>query len=215
MKRSFVFILLLALLSSNGIIAQEASGTKGEVNQTERKRSVAPDRNSAFSVSTNLFDWADLGTINFDTGFSVSRHISLHLGGKYNPWEITPSKGEYKLIKNQQLSGALGIRYWPWYVFSGWWICAKAQYCQFAETGIWRPALDTGKALGGGLSFGYTVLISKHFNLEFGAGFWGGKLLEHNLYHCPDPIHTDFPRESGPKAFIAINDVNISLQWVF
>lgn len=119
------------------------------------------------------------------------------------------------MVQNQQKSASLGVRYWPWYVFSGWWVCAKAQYCDYAETGIWRPEYDSGKAVGGGLSAGYTLLISKNFNIEFGAGFWGGKLLEHTLANCPDPDCMDKPRESGPKNFIALNDLNISLHWVF
>lgn len=214
MKRSLAVFLMLALVCSS-VAAQEDNHSKAEARRAERRQVAISEQNSAFSISTNLFDWADLGTINLDAGFALSRHFSLQAGVKYNPWSITPSKGEYSLIQNQQLSGSLGMRYWPWYVFSGWWICAKAQYCDFSETGIWRPALDTGKAVGGGLSTGYTILMTKHFNIELGAGFWGGKLLEHNLYHCPDPVHTDFPRESGPKSFIAINDVTISLQWVF
>lgn len=175
---------------------------------------VRHEEGANFDISTNLFDWADLGTVNLDFGYAFARHFSAQVGVKFNPWSFK-TQGPITLVQNQQKSASLGVRYWPWYVFSGWWVCAKAQYCDYAETGIWRPEYDSGKAVGGGLSAGYTLLISKNFNIEFGAGFWGGKLLEHTLANCPDPDCMDNPRESGPKNFIALNDLNISLHWVF
>ena len=38
------------------------------------------------SLSTNLVEWGNYGTINLDGGMSVSQHFSLLAGVKYNPW---------------------------------------------------------------------------------------------------------------------------------
>ena len=179
-------------------------------------KSTSAEDTYKFDLSTNLFDWADLGTVNVDFGYALSRHFSLQAGAKFNGWQFKPKDSEFELVENKQLSFSLGARYWPWYVFSGWWVAAKVQYADYEETGIWRQAYDIGKALGAGISAGYTMMITERFNIEAGFGFWGGKLLEHELYHCPGRCYElgDL-RESGPKGFIALNDINISFHFLF
>ena len=212
MTRIFTLAISILLVSFSAAAQNTAAEKEHSVGDRIEKSQNRAAKNMAFDLSTNVFDWADFGTINVDFAMSVSRHITLQAGLKYNPWKFEPKKGPISLVQNQQKSASFGVRYWPWYVFSGWWICAKAQYCDYCEAGVWRQALDQGKALGAGLSAGYTVMINKRFNIEFGAGFWGGGLLEHTLYNAPGE---EVPRESGPKGFIAINDVNISLHWLF
>lgn len=126
------------------------------------------------AISTNAVDWLNFGTVNLSVGVDVARHFSLEAGARYNPWSFSKSSG--LAIRNQQTTAFAGVRFWPWYIFSGWWIAARCQYSRFSDTGIWRYALNEGTALGAGLSFGYTLMISKHFNLEFGAGVWGGEI---------------------------------------
>lgn len=203
---SLLFVLLCLSLS-----AQEKPTREKVV-----RKATASENYSRFDISTNVFDWADYGTINLDASMSLSRHLSLQLGAKYNPWAFRNEHGPTFLTQNQQKSVSLGIRIWPWYVYSGWYICIKGQYCDFSECGVWRQALDEGVAVGGGLSAGYAIMLGKHVNLELGAGGWGGRLLKHNLYRCPDDAAClETPRESGPKNFIAINDLNISFHWLF
>ena len=163
------------------------------------------------AVSTNLFDWANFATVNLEAGVSVHQHFSIQAGARYNPWKFKTQKLGMPLYNNQTTAYA-GFRYWPWYVFSGWWIGAQAQYTDYKETGIWRHALDTGKAIGGCLSFGYTLMLHEKLNLEFGAGMWAGRRYEHLLYCCPDCMQV---RESGPGNFVALNDISISLMYVF
>ena len=40
--------------------------------------------------------------------------------------------------------------------------------------------------IGGGLSVGYTLLVHKRLNVEFGAGVWGGAKTKYNLYCCTE-----------------------------
>lgn len=209
--KKVIFLAIFVMAVPALCAAQDVAAT---VNHEKARKVVREETKSTFDISTNLFDWADFGTVNLDLGVAVSRHLSVQVGAKYNPWQFE-GKGPISLKQNQQKSASVGLRYWPWYVYSGWWICAKAQYCDYAETGIWRQAYDAGKALGGGLSAGYTLMVSKHFNIELGAGLWGGRLLEHTLADCPDPDCMANPRESGPKNFIAVNDLNVSFHWVF
>lgn len=162
-------------------------------------------------LSTDVVDWAALGTINLEAGVSLHQHFSLQAGAKYNPWDFKTRKLSLPLY-NHQTTAHVGFRYWPWYVFSGWWIGAQAQYTKYEETGLWRPALDTGSAVGGGLSFGYTLMLHERLNLEFGAGVWAGRRYEHTLYCCPDCMRV---RQSGPGNFVALNDISVSLMYVF
>lgn len=212
--KKILFITIFCMAVPALCAAQDDAVAGRQERGTSAKRIVREESTSTFDLSTNLFDWGNLGTLNVDLGIAFARHFSAQVGVKYNPWQFK-GQGPISQVQNQQKSASLGVRYWPWYVFSGWWISAKAQYSDYAETGVWRQAYDAGKAVGAGLSAGYTLLINKNFNIEFGAGFWGGKLLEHTLADCPDPGCMANPRESGPKNFIAINDLNISLHWVF
>ena len=174
-------------------------------------RMTGQERKASEALSTDLVDWAYLGTANLEAGVSVHRHFSLQAGAKFNPWSFKTRESDLDLY-NKQTTAYAGFRYWPWYVYSGWWVGAQAQYTGYSETGGWRHALDTGKALGAGLSFGYTLMLNENFNLEFGAGEWGGRRFEHTLYCCPDCMKV---RQSGPQNFVALNDISISVMYVF
>lgn len=164
-----------------------------------------------FDISTNLFDWLDLATINLDASIPVSRHFTIQAGFKYNPWNFKVNKGGITQMRNQQQSVSAGARYWPWGTYSKLWICSKLQYRNYSETRARGLYLDVGKALGAGLSLGYMWRIGDHLGIELGGGFWGGRLLEHAMYDGPD----ERCYELGPKNFIALNDLNISLHWLF
>ena len=168
-------------------------------------------RKTQVALSTDLVDWANFGTVNLEAGVSLHQHFSVHAGAKYNPWNFK-TRNLGLALYNKQTTAYAGFRYWPWYVLSGWWVGAQAQYTDYAETGVWRHALDTGKAIGGGVSFGYTLMLHENLNLEFGAGVWAGRRFEHTLYCCPDCMKV---RASGPGNFVALNDISISLMYVF
>ena len=139
-----------------------------------------------WTVSTNALSWASLGTINAEGAYSLSQNFSVNLGGSINPWEASSPTGVALL--NKHYGGYLGIKYWPWHVYSEWWINAKVQYRNFEHLGILTQQLVTGDAVGGGLSAGYSFMLSNRFNLDVGAGFWGGKLLNYKKYHGTQPI---------------------------
>jgi len=156
-----------------------------------------------FSIGTNAIDWANFGTANLDLGLSVAQHVSLVAGAKYNPWDFSKADEQ---IYNKLMDFYAGLRIWTWYANSGLWFQIKGQYADYKITGTWRHALDEGKAVGGGLAIGYSYMINDHFNIEIGAGGWGGYLLEHNLYECADCKRI---RESGPRAFIDLDNITV------
>lgn len=163
-----------------------------------------------FTVSTNVIDWANFGTVNAEFGYSVSQHVSVLAGAKYNGWDF--SKPELtKYSKN--IVGYAGFRYWPWYVNSGLWFQFKGQYADYEITGTWRPAVDVGRAAGVGAAIGYTFMINEKFNIELGAGGWGGYLLEHNVYYSP--VKMELRDDSGPRAFVDLDNITAALVFVF
>ena len=166
-----------------------------------------------WSVQTNLLDWLSLGTANLEAGMSLSQHFSLMAGARYNPWEFT-TESPASVIRNQQTTGYVGLRYWTWYVNSGFWMGLKGQYMNsFSNTGIWRAALKEGKnGWGGGLSMGYTFMLHKHLNLEAGLGVWAVHFQEYGFYSSPAKT---FVRQEGPAFFIYPDMISLSLVYVF
>lgn len=161
-----------------------------------------------FSVSTNAVSYLNLGTINAEMSYSAARHWTVTAGAKYNPFSFNGKEGEFR---NRQQSYNVGIRYWPWHTYSGWWIAAKAQYQEYNTGGFFSPETEEGDRWGGGVSAGYTYMISPKFNLEFGLGFWAG-MGKYVVYSCPT---CGLTLDSGTKAFILPNEIIIGVSYVF
>ena len=164
---------------------------------------------SRWSVSTNVGDWAALGTANLWLAFGLSRHVSLELDAKANPW--TFNRGGDSQFENRNVTTALGARWWPWYVYSGWWFGGKAQYQQYNRGGIGSSETEEGDAVGLALGLGYAVQVAPWFNIDFGLGFWGGTTA-FVTYACP---RCGKVVDSGHKLFILPNEVLISAQFIF
>ncbi len=163
-----------------------------------------------FSLSTNMLEWANFGTVNVEAGMSLSQHVSLHLGGKYNPWKFNTQSG--MPVYNNQTTAYLGCRYWLWYVNSGWWLGARVRYLDFQETGVLRPKLFEGRSVGAGLLFGYTFMLNEHLNLELGGGAWGGRHLEYARYRT---VSSRELLDSGARNFFFIDELSLSIMYVF
>lgn len=162
------------------------------------------------SISTNLIDYASLGTLNLDASYAVSQHWSVTASARYNPF--TFNKGEAgKQFQYRQQSYALGARFWPWHSFSGWWISGKARYQEYNWGGIISPETEEGDKVGLGVSAGYTFMISSHFNVELGLGAWGGRAW-FKKYSCP---MCGLTIDKGKKWFLFPDDFMISFAYVF
>ena len=161
-----------------------------------------------FSVATNLVDYADFGTLNAEGDVAVGRRWTLTAGAKYNPFLFRPDSEP--VSARQRLFGA-GVRFWPWHVFSGWWLAGRVQYQEFNRGGIRSTETDEGDRYGAGLSAGYSYMLHPHLNVSVGAGVWGG-YERYTTYSCPVCGMTE---ETGEKTFILPHDLTISLSYVF
>ena len=103
------------------------------------------------------------------------------------------------------------MRYWPWYVYSGWWVGGKVQYQEYNWGGLTSDKTEEGDRFGAGISAGYTYMLAPHVNLDFGLGLWGG-YDKYKRYSCPVCGLTE---ASGDRFFILPNDVTLALSFVF
>lgn len=160
------------------------------------------------SVSTNLADYAMLGTVNAGASVSVARHWTVDASVKYNPFKYG-SGNEVKQYRQRLVSA--GARWWPWYVYSGWWISGKAQYQEFTKGGFVSEETSEGDRYGGNITAGYSYMVGKHLNMEFGLGMWGG-YEKYTTYACP---HCGAIVDEGEKYFILPSDIIVSLSYIF
>jgi len=167
-----------------------------------------PCKAQRWSLATNVVDYVNFGTMNLEGSLATSQHWSMTAVAKFNPFRF-----EYKgkpLSARQQLYG-LGMRFWPWHVYSGWWAGTRLQYQEYNRGGIKTEATDEGDRFGVGLSGGYSYMLNKHLNLDVGVGVWGG-YDRYVTYACPVCGVTV---DSGERGFILPSDLMLSLVYVF
>lgn len=162
------------------------------------------------SLSTNTLDYAYLGTMNMEGSYAIAQHWSVTAGLKYNPF-TWKAENETGIMRNRQFVCAAGVRYWPWHVYSGWWLAAKGQYQIYNIGGITKLDTREGNRIGGGVAAGYSYMLLKHLNLEMGVGAWGG-LDRYVLFSCPKCGRI---LDQGDELFVLLNDVILSLTYVF
>ena len=162
------------------------------------------------SVSTNVLDYACLGTLNADVSYSISRRWSITAGARYNPFTFRKGDPDRQFQMRQQ-SYSIGARLWPWHTWSGWWFAGKIRYQEYNFGGIRSPETREGDRFGGGLYAGYTYMLSPRFNIEFGLGVWSG-MDSYSRYSCQQ---CGLLEMSGQKWFVLPDDIMIALVYVF
>ena len=173
------------------------------------------------SVSTNLVDWANLGTINAEASLAFSRHFSVTVGGRYNNWSFRPGEADARLddpegqlerqFQNRKMAFNLGMRWWPWYINSGWWVAWKGQYMMYNRGGVFNHTSEEGDSAGLSIGAGYSLMLTKYMNIEFGAAGWGGWKW-YKTYQCTKCGQI---LEEGNKFFFLPDNVFVSLVFVF
>lgn len=167
-------------------------------------------RAQRFALSTNVVDWATFGTVNIEGAFGLNRGFSFHLGVEYNPWTFAKHvEGRQFQLRQTTVEGS--IRWWPWYVFSGWWIGMDLRHTAYNIGGFLMDGLSQeGYATGGGFSGGYSLMLSTHWNIDFGLGFWAGS-RSYRVYDC---AFCGTLTDEGRKMFI-LPDAKVSFVFIF
>ena len=202
-----------------------------------------------WAVAVNAADMVSLGTISAEGSVSVGQHATINAVAKVNPWTFNKNRPEQ--FQSRQQTYSIGARWWPWNVYSGWWMAGRAQYQQYNRGGLRvlevmngrsrvgarddemlnqvrhdemlnqvqhdggsrvEPGMtEEGDAYGLSLGAGYSLMLGKHVNIDFGLEVWGGRTI-YTVYACPTCGKVT---ESGKKWFFLPNDLVLSFQWVF
>lgn len=162
------------------------------------------------SLATNAVEYFNMGALNGEVAVSLGTHLSLAAGAAYNPWNYGSEENGY--LQNRQRNFSIGMRYWPWHTYSGWWVALKGQYREYNRGGFFgNQQSEEGDAWGSGLSVGYALMLSRHLNLDFGLGAWAGTTA-YTTYACP---RCGRILESGNKAFLQPDEMRAAIVYIF
>lgn len=161
-----------------------------------------------YSVSTNVLDYVNLGTFNMEASCGLARQWSVTAGVKYNPFTFGEGNSGFT---DRQRSVDVGARFWPWYIYSGWWLSGKLKWQEYNRGGFSSPGAVEGDRYGGSLGAGYSFMLHKHLNLDIGLGLWGG----YDKYVAYECIKCGNVTGSGEKIFVLPNDILLTISYIF
>lgn len=161
-----------------------------------------------FAVATNVLDYVNLGTLNLEASCGIARQWSLSAGLKYNPFSYGEGSAEFT---DRQRSIDAGARFWPWHIYSGWWLSGKLKWQEYSRGGISSRQSTEGDRYGGSLGAGYTFMLNSHLNLDIGMGLWGGydRYVAYECLRCGRVI------DGGEKFFVLPNDILLTISFIF
>ncbi|MDD4591890.1 MAG: DUF3575 domain-containing protein [Parabacteroides sp.] len=110
-------------------------------------------------------------TFNLGCEVAMTKHWSLDVSGDYNPWKFG---SDDKSIKHWLVQPEL--RYWFHEHYNRSFVGLHGMYIDYNTSGVsllnvMKSGYDyDGQAYGCGLSYGYHLYMSAHWNVEFTAG---------------------------------------------
>ena len=143
---------------------------EAEVPARVETRHATSLQEQAISLRTNLLLWA-IATPNLGLEWKPSPNIGILINGAYSHWIWNSEDKQHRtwLIQPE-------IRYY----FSGWFVGVEAHAAQFNfkfnDTGY------QGDALGGGLTGGYRLQLSKCLDMDFSLGL-GYSQVKYDTYY--------------------------------
>lgn len=131
-----------------------------------------------YAVHTDALGLAT-GTLNAGVSAAAGAKWSLHFPVQYNPWTLSDNK------KLKQLTIQPGARFWLDQSYGyGWFIGMNAVVSRFNASGVLGSDYRyDGMAFGGAFTAGFSLPVTRFFNLEFEAG-GGVAYTVHDKYEC-------------------------------
>lgn len=162
------------------------------------------------SISTNLADYACLGTLNAAAGYRISARWMLGAGFRYNNWDWRCDCDERAFQDKRRTFHAGGL-YWLRDSCGGAWLAGRLQMEQYNRGGLFgNPRTEEGDAFGTAFGAGFSHRLGQRLRLDAGVFFWSG-LAIYNLY--------DAPRcgkclvQKGMKGFLRYDSAVIALSY--
>lgn len=139
-------------------------------------------RAQTVGIKTNMLEWAAFGTANLGLDLSAGNHFTIGANGAINPWKWSAGKS------TRMWGGELELNYYFTYKYYGHHIGLYGHYSRY-DLGMRKYNFD-GFLYGGGLSYGYTFVLSDHLRLDLhvGAGYDCLDYDRNNVYSDPADI---------------------------
>ena len=151
------------------------------------------------------------GSMNVGVNYGLSSKWTVGTLLSYNPWQYGKTRLKHFLVSP-------GVRYWLCDNNAGHFLGANLTYARYNIGGIGIPLVSDniknnryeGDLGGAGISYGYSWIVGKHFNLEVELGLG----VQHTVYskypcaNCGDKI------KDGRKTFITPNKLGVNLVYM-
>lgn len=165
------------------------------------------------SLKTNIL--GDMTTsVCLGGELKLSSHVSLDVASSLNFWEFSDDKKfKHALVQPS-------VRYWLCEFRNGWFTGAHVHWAHYNIGGIKLPfgifpSLEKsryqGDLWGGGISGGYSWIISKHFDVEAELGLGYARLI-YDKYPCR---HCSMKSEDGHHNYWGVTKLAVNLVYTF
>lgn len=165
-------------------------------------------------LKTNFVEWA-LAIANIAGEIDLARHWSFALPFSYSAWDYFKSTIKFRTIKLQP-----ELRYWLSPYNDRWFggVHFGLAWYNLAIDGPYRKQDKDGHtpAVGGGVSLGYRMPVSKNrrWKMEFSLG--GGIYhLHYDTFHNPDNYHRGQLAYTKRKTYYGLDNMAVSLAYTF
>lgn len=169
------------------------------------------DRPPRFGIKLNLLYGLGTLTPNLGVEFGLGQRTSLDIYAAYNPWKLDNDSEKNKKMVHTIVQPE--FRYWFCERFNGHFIGLHATYTNFNISGhkylsyFDKDSRYEGHSWGGGISYGYHLMLARKWGLEFNVGFGIARMKYERsaCTLCSDPIETRHKTYYGPtKAGITL-----------
>ena len=170
--------------------------------------------NAQVALKTNVpLDVLRLPNAAIEVG--MSRKFTADITGYYNPWEYSEMK-QHKVMMLQP-----ELRYWLCDIFNGHFFGFHLMSGVYNTMGIEPPIFPLwddmkdyrykGWFAGGGISYGYSWILDRHWNIEATIGF-GYNYVDYQKYEC---INCGSKVDEGDTHYIGHTKAAVNLIDVF
>lgn len=129
-----------------------------------------------YAIKTNTLSWLTL-TPNIEGEIKIADRYTGNLSVNYRPWHV--------LSDNKKVTGICiqpEVRYWFCQTYYKHFMGVHVNYADY-NAGLKKHRYQ-GFLIGGGITYGYQMILSERWNMEFsvGAGF---ARMDHDVYDRP------------------------------
>ena len=128
-------------------------------------------------VGTNVLGWASAAP-NLGLDIGLTRHLSLTVDGAFDPFHFGEKQTNFWAVQPE-------LRIYPRYRFAGHYIGIEGHYAEYHDFGL-KNYSYRGNLYGAGLTYGYSWMPSKIWNLEGFVGL-GYTYLNDSKVICYNP----------------------------